>query len=61
MASEEEIISLAISAGLGRATELCRDDVLAAARSAETFRAGLGELPGPRSEPWPAMRVKGPS
>ncbi len=65
MATDNEIIATAEAAGLGRAVAECREDVIAAARSAETFRAGLGDRSEPRveptSEPWPPMRVKVPS
>ncbi len=61
MATDDEIIAKAEAAGLGKAAGEFRDDVLAAARSAEDFRAGLGAMPDPRHEPWPPMRVRGRS
>ena len=55
---EDRLVELAITAGLGRAVERCRDDVIAAALEARELRAALETSLTPADEPWPPMRVK---
>ena len=55
--TDEEIERRAQELGFGRAWALFRDDVIAAARRAETQRAQLDAPVGPDKEPWPPMRA----
>jgi hypothetical protein len=58
MAGEDEAaLSFAETIGLGKAATAFREDILAAAAAAKTFRQGLGIRPDPAAEPWPPMRV----
>ena len=59
MENDDDILARARMEGLDKVVDLFSADVLAAARSAEMFRKGLGNRPAPRSEPWPPMRMKG--
>ena len=56
-ADEGAVLTAAGQAGLSKAANDFRDDVLAAAASAAAFRKGLGTLVDPTSEPWPPMRT----
>ncbi len=55
---DERAVKLATAAGLGRALEQCREDVIAAALEAESLRRALDATFSPSDEPWPPMVVK---
>ncbi len=55
---DSRIVELAIAAGLGRAIEETREDVIAAAREAESLRAAMRVALSPSDDPWPPMQVK---
>ncbi|HEX9465559.1 MAG TPA: hypothetical protein VGB82_23400 [Alphaproteobacteria bacterium] len=57
--TEQEIEMMARAAGLDNALAWFKDDLLAAARTADELRGAVAALPAtPADEPWPAMRVE---
>ena len=55
---EQLVIELAQEIGLGLAVTEFREEVIAAAREAETLRLSLPVSLSPSDEPWPPMQVR---
>jgi len=56
--TEQEIEIIARAAGLDTALAKFKDDLLAAARTADDLRRVVTTPPTPADEPWPSMRTE---
>ena len=57
--TEQEIEAIAKAAGLETALARFKDDLLAAAKTADELRRNAAAPLTPADEPWPPMRVEG--
>lgn len=57
LTTEAEVLAIARAAGLGKAIEQFRDDVIGAAAAAAHARAAYSAPADPTTEPWPPMRA----
>jgi hypothetical protein len=59
LTTEAEVLAIARAAGLDKAIEQFRDDVIGAAASAAHARSAYSAPTDPAVEPWPPMRTGG--